>query len=210
MHIILEGVAPYEIKCVLNHFVLSEHMELDAFNSAIIVILYSLLDVRDKPCPISVNTLSSNDNKLKQSAGQMLVLLKSMHECSQNVHETHPIFSSQVDIGPVSEVQNVHYVEGKIKDFLEIQNLQHIVSVKWIMQHGNKCRCEKTLVICNVINSTPESGLVKNIYIVNSSLYCFECQPLSINEWNDHYLSYEVQVPYLAQANIFVDADKLD
>lgn len=34
------------------------------------------MDVRDKPCPISVNTLSSNDNKLKQSAGQMLVLLK--------------------------------------------------------------------------------------------------------------------------------------
>ena len=34
------------------------------------------MDATDKPCPISVNTLSSNDNKLKQSAGQMLILLK--------------------------------------------------------------------------------------------------------------------------------------
>lgn len=76
MHVILEGVAPYEIKCVLKHLVLSGYMDLDAFNSAIICFPYSPVDARDKPCPISVNTLSSNDNKLKQSAGQMLVLLK--------------------------------------------------------------------------------------------------------------------------------------
>ena len=76
MHVILEGVAPYEIKCVLKHLVLSGHMDLDTFNSAIICFPYSPVDARDKPCPISVSTLSSNDNKLKQSAGQMLVLLK--------------------------------------------------------------------------------------------------------------------------------------
>ncbi|MEQ2181922.1 hypothetical protein GOODEAATRI_016650 [Goodea atripinnis] len=76
MHVILEGVAPYEIKCVLKHLVLSGQMDLDTFNSAIVSFPYSPLEARDKPCPISVNTLSSNDNKLKQSAGQMLVLLK--------------------------------------------------------------------------------------------------------------------------------------
>ena len=38
----------------------------------------SPVDVRDKPCPISVSTLASNDNKLKQSSGQMLILLKIM------------------------------------------------------------------------------------------------------------------------------------
>lgn len=37
---------------------------------------YSPVDARDKPGPISVNALSSNDYKLKQSAGQMLVFLK--------------------------------------------------------------------------------------------------------------------------------------
>ncbi|XP_035994917.1 uncharacterized protein LOC118563700 [Fundulus heteroclitus] len=76
MHVVLEGVAPYEIKCVLKHLVLSGHMDLDTFNSAIVSFLYSPLEARDKPFPISVNTLSSNDNKLRQSAGQMLVLLK--------------------------------------------------------------------------------------------------------------------------------------
>lgn len=33
MHVILEDVAPCEIKCVLKHLVLSGHMDLDNFNS---------------------------------------------------------------------------------------------------------------------------------------------------------------------------------
>lgn len=78
MHIILEGVAPMEIKCVLKYLVLSGHMELDIFNSAMQSFPFSPIDVRDKPCPISVSTLASNDNKLKQSSGQMLILLKIM------------------------------------------------------------------------------------------------------------------------------------
>ena len=316
MHVILEGVAPYEIKCVLKQLVLSGHMELDSFNSVITGFPYSPLDSRDKPCPISVNTLTSNDNKLKQSAGQMLVLLKilpfildsvgendytkmllelleivkivfspiialstlsklkllierhlkefkklfpeanilpkqhyllhlpsqikalgpavrhmcmrfeskhcffkqwalkssfknicqslvkhnQLYECSQNVQEKHPIFSSELEVGPVSEVKNVRYVEGKVKDFFGIEEVEHVVSIPWIMQYGNKFTCGKSLAISNVIDGIPEFGLVSKIYIVNSSLYCFECQPLSTVGWNNYYLAYEVEVPLQAQA----------
>ncbi|CAJ1050800.1 uncharacterized protein LOC127420693 isoform X2 [Xyrichtys novacula] len=292
MHIILEGVAPYEIKCVLKQLVLSGHMNLDTLNSAIIGFNYSPLDARDKPCPISVNTLTSDDNILKQSAGQMLVLLKilpflfdtigdndytkmlhklleivkilfspiialstlsklkllieqhlkdfkglfpdtniipkqhyllhlpsqikalgpthnQLYECSQNVQEKHPIVASELEMGPVSEVKNVQYVEGKMRDFFGIERVEYVVSVTWIMQCGNKYTRGKSLAITNVINGTPEFGLVKNIYIVNSSMYCFECQPLSTVGWSNQYLAYEVEVPYQAQANIFVDAGNL-
>lgn len=65
LHVILEGVAPYEIKCVLKHFVLSGYIDLDKFNNVIINFPYCPLDIRDKPCPISMSALSSNDNKLK-------------------------------------------------------------------------------------------------------------------------------------------------
>ncbi|CAI5695158.1 unnamed protein product [Oreochromis niloticus] len=136
-----------------------------------------------------------------------LVKHNQLYECSQNVHEKHPIFSSEVDIGPASEVKNGHYVEGKIEDFIE--QVDHVVSVQWNMLHGNKHSCEKSLVISDVINDAPEFALVKNIYIVNASVYCFECQPLSTVGWNDQYLAYEVEVPCLAQANIFVDAGNL-
>lgn len=48
MHIILEGIAPLEIKCVIKHFVLLGLLDLDVRNSALTGFPYSPLDVRDK------------------------------------------------------------------------------------------------------------------------------------------------------------------
>jgi len=76
MHIILEGIAPLEIKCVIKHLVLLGQLDLDVLNSALTGFPYSPLDVRDNPSPIVYSTLTSSDNKLKQSSGQMIVLLK--------------------------------------------------------------------------------------------------------------------------------------
>lgn len=76
MHIILDGVAPMEIKYVLSYLLLSGQLELDVFNSAMQSFPLSPIDICDKPCSISVSTLASNDNTLKQSSGQMLILLK--------------------------------------------------------------------------------------------------------------------------------------
>lgn len=73
--IILEGIDPLEIKCVLKHLVLSGQLDLDTLNAALLDFPYSPLDVRAKPCPITCRTLASNCNKIKQSSGQMLFLL---------------------------------------------------------------------------------------------------------------------------------------
>lgn len=63
MHIMLEGVVPQEIKCALKHLILSGHIDLDSINSGIQGFPYSISDINDKPCPISVSTMASNDNK---------------------------------------------------------------------------------------------------------------------------------------------------
>ena len=76
MHVILEGIAPLEIKNVLNHLIQSGQITLDSVNSAILGFPYSPPDVRDRPSLIALSTLTSSDGKLKQSSGQMLVLLK--------------------------------------------------------------------------------------------------------------------------------------
>lgn len=60
-------------------------MELDMFNSAMQSFPFSPLDICDKPCPISLSTLASNDNKRKQSSGQMLILLKIMPFLLSNI-----------------------------------------------------------------------------------------------------------------------------
>ena len=76
MRVIFEGVTPVEVKLVLKHLILSGQIELDEFNSAIQNFPYSPLDIRDKPSPVSVSALAANDNRLKRSSGQMLILLK--------------------------------------------------------------------------------------------------------------------------------------
>ncbi|XP_049331198.1 uncharacterized protein LOC125799173 [Astyanax mexicanus] len=325
MHVILEGVAPLEIKSVLKHLVLSGQLDLDTFNSAVLGYPYSV-DVRDKPCPITVTTLSSNDNKLKQSSGQMLVLLKilpfvldsferseytealteliqivqmlfapvislatisnlkslinqhlvnmkqlfpennitpkqhylihipaqikalgpmvrhmcmrfeskhcffkqwssklnfknvckslvkhnQMYESCQNVSSMdHPIFSKEVVMGPVSCVRDAQYVQGKLKDFLGVEKVHHIVSVKWLELNGNKFVCQKSVIIINEVEGSPVFGLIKDIFIADSSLYCFECQVYDTVAYNRGFLCYEIEVPNLAQATEFVDADKI-
>ncbi|XP_034057976.1 uncharacterized protein LOC117536966 isoform X2 [Gymnodraco acuticeps] len=326
MHIILEGIAPMEIKCVLKYLILSGQMELDIFNSAMQSFPFSSIDVRDKPCPVSVNTLSSNDNKLKQSSGQMLILLKIMPfllnnmkgniyvkfilelieivqivfapvislqtvlrlkqmieqhlkqfkqlfpdknvtpkqhymlhlptqilslgpltrhmcmrfeskhcffkqwssklnfknvckslvnhnqllECCQNeMGIEHPIFLHEKELGPVSEVTNKEYITAKIRDFLGIDGIQHAISVKWLILNGNKYISGKSLIITNANDTVPIFGLIKNIYVIDSSLYCFEHQLYETVCFNKDLLAYEVTIPNLAQATELIDAEKL-
>ncbi len=71
MHVILEGIAPLEFKYMLKQLVILGQLNLDAFNADIIGFPYSPQDTRDRPCPNAYSTLASNDNKLKQSSGQM-------------------------------------------------------------------------------------------------------------------------------------------
>jgi len=300
MHIILEGVAPMEIKCVLKYLVLSGQMELDMFNSAMQSFPYSSIDIRDKPCPISVNTLASNDHKLKQTSGQMLVLLKIMpfllngiekNEYVQFVLDLIEIV--QIIFAPILSVQSVLRLKTmielhliKFKQLFPENNVipkQHymlhlpaqILSLGPLIRHmcmrfeskhsffkqwssklnfknvckslanrnqlfescqnelgtehpifvhekelgpvsevtnilnGNKYIREKSLIIISANGKLPVFGLIKNIYVVNSLLYCFEYQLYETLGLKKDLLAYEVSVPNLAQATEFTDAEKL-
>ncbi|XP_034078395.1 uncharacterized protein LOC117550156 isoform X1 [Gymnodraco acuticeps] len=327
MHVILEGIASLEIKCVLNHLVQSGELNLDSVNSAILGFPYSPLDVRDRPSPISPSTLMSTDGKLRQSSGQMLVLLRilpfvlehlnvnayvqlimdlieivqivfapvltiatvsrlkllieshlkhwkelfpdhnvtpkqhymihlpsqieslgpmvrhmcmrfeskhclfkqwasklnfknvckslinqnQIYESCQNVDPSkHPIFSNEKEMGPVSEVRDLQYLHGKLRDFLGFSEINHAVSVKWLVINGNKYITEKSLILANVLNgNTPEFRLVKSIFLVDSKLYCLEYQPFQSICFDRNVMAYQVEVPHLAQATELVDAEKL-
>lgn len=88
-----------------------------------------------------------------------------LFECCQNeLGSEH-----EKELGPVPEV-------AKIKDFLGIDCIQHAVAVKWLVFNSNKYVSEKSLIITNANGKTPVFGLIKNIYVVDSSLFCFEYQ----------------------------------
>ncbi|KAM3583191.1 uncharacterized protein V6R79_011079 [Siganus canaliculatus] len=128
MHIILEGIAPLEIKCVIKHLVILGQLDLDALNTALTGFPYSPLDVRDKPSPITYSTLSSSDNKLKQSSGQMIVLLKILPFLIDTVkdNEYYKIIIELIEIvqilfAPVIGLRTV----SKLKTLIE-QHLKHM------------------------------------------------------------------------------------
>ncbi|KAF3857496.1 hypothetical protein F7725_009355 [Dissostichus mawsoni] len=146
MHIILEGVAPMEIKCVLKYLILSGQMELDIFNSAMQSFPFSSIDVRDKPCPVSVNTLSSNDNKLKQSSGQMLILLKIMPFLLNNMKGNiyvkfilELIEIVQIVFAPVISLQTVlrlkQMIEQHLKQFKQLFPDKNVTPKQHYMLH---------------------------------------------------------------------------
>lgn len=302
-------------------------IDLDSVNSAILGFPYSPIDVRDRPSPISINTIMSTDSKLKQSSGQMLVLLRilpfvlenlevsayrqliielieivqivfapvisiatvsrlkllienhlkhwkelfpdhsvtpkqhymihlpsqikslgpmvrhmcmwfeskhcffkqwasklsfknickslikqnQLYESCQNVDTVmHPIFSNEREMGPVSEVKDLQYLCGKLRDFLGFSEVHHAVSVKWLVINGNKYATQKSMIFAKVQNDhMPEFGLVKNIFLVESKCYCLEYQPFQTICFDKNVMAYQVEVPHLAQATELVDAEKL-
>lgn len=78
------------------------------------------------------------------------------------------------------------------------------------MINGNKYTTQKSMILAKVVNGNmPEFGLVKNIYLVDSRLYCLEYQPFQTINFDRSVMAYQVEIPHLAQATELVDAEKM-
>lgn len=97
-----------------------------------------------------------------------MVNQNQMYESCQNVDPSvHPIFSNEREMGPVCEVNDLQYLQGKLRDFLGYEEVSHAVSVKWLVINGNKYIIQKSMILAKVVNGNmPEFGLVKNIYCI--------------------------------------------
>lgn len=115
-----------------------------------------------------------------------------MYESCQNLSSfEHPIFSNECTLGPTSEISNISYLKEKMRAVLGNDEINHAVSVKWINLNGNKYMREKSLIVSAVnSNDLPEFGLVRNIYVINSSLYCFEFQQHNTICYDRDYMAY--------------------
>lgn len=90
MHDILEGALQYEVKLMLRSFVQMEcYFTLETINLRLVSFELGYMESRDRPTPISDNTISSTGHSLKQN-GMCLdiclhianeVLLIKLHRC---------------------------------------------------------------------------------------------------------------------------------
>lgn len=68
------------------------------------------------------------------------------------------------------------FVKRKVKDFLGMEVMQSVVSVKWYILNGNKYISGKSMIIVDVDGAFPVLGLLKDIFVIDSSLVAFEYQ----------------------------------
>lgn len=68
MHNVLEGVLQYEVKLLLRHMINNEnYFSLDVFNSKLQNLELSSTENKNKPTSISLKTMKSEGNSLKQN-----------------------------------------------------------------------------------------------------------------------------------------------
>lgn len=68
------------------------------------------------------------------------------------------------------------------------------MAVKWLIFNSNKYVSEKSLIITSANGKVPVLGFIKNIYVVDSSLFCFEYQLYETLDLNRDLLAYEIAV----------------
>ena len=128
-------------------------------------------------------------------------------ESTQN--ETNYMFTHEKELGSLSEVSHLEYVSSKIRDFLNIDNFNHIITTNWISLYGNKYISKKTCIVTSSYDGLIVFGLINTIFVVDSSLFCCEYQAYDTLEFNRDLLSYEIAVPNAALATELIDLEKL-
>ncbi|CAI5689741.1 unnamed protein product [Oreochromis niloticus] len=97
-----------------------------------------------------------------------LVNHNQLLECCQSEAGTeHPIFVNEKELGPVSEVANIEHLQSKVVDFWGIEDaIHHAVGVKWLILHGNKYICDRSLILISANGLNPIFGLVKKTFLL--------------------------------------------
>ena len=73
MHVLFEGVVPYELRHMLVHFVKEKYFTVAELNERILSFCYSTHDAGDIPSEINPRIFTSPEAKIGQSGNQFIV-----------------------------------------------------------------------------------------------------------------------------------------
>lgn len=83
MHVLLEGLVPYETKLLLKVLIGEKVVTLQELNNRLESFDYGYMDKKDKPTLISRDTMNSSDFKLKQSGNcENCIVILMYNTCS--------------------------------------------------------------------------------------------------------------------------------
>lgn len=92
MHILLEGVIPYELSFLLTYFIVNQkYFTLDHLNDSISCYDYSVQEANDKPSPVRPQVISSRGARLSETC-KFLNANVLLNACNLQCHMQHSCF----------------------------------------------------------------------------------------------------------------------
>lgn len=141
MHVIFEGVAPYEIKIALKNMIEEGIFRLQDINSHIENFPYGYKEKESRPVRLPDNMLNSPDNSLGQSSGSMIVLLRLipiiLYELQVNFQNDHFKFIVElceivkILLAPIITIETINLLEDLIA--VHLRNFKHLYPNKNII-----------------------------------------------------------------------------
>lgn len=81
MHDVMEGALQYEAKLMLTQFLLHNHyVTIDQLNVQIKSIELGHAEAKNRPCPISMSTITSTSDHLFKQSGKLLISYRYMYK----------------------------------------------------------------------------------------------------------------------------------
>ena len=74
MHILLEGVIPYELSLMLTSFITQKYFSSELLNDRIVCFPYSTQEAKNRPSPIRPQAFTSQNSSLNQSCKFCIIL----------------------------------------------------------------------------------------------------------------------------------------
>jgi hypothetical protein len=131
-------------------------------------------------------------------------------EClSQNSDEcqNHPLFASELIVGPPKalSIPDLEHVKRQLITFLGVDPSGYIMAYncRHVTVCGTKYMVDNSYLLVETVDSQPQFGVLKKIYILNSSELFFEIEMLEVLYFSEDLQAYHVQKPDVAQGYHF-------
>ena len=156
MHILLEGVIPDVVKCLLQYYISKDLITVDQINSRLMEFGYGYSQVKDKPEPINPESLKDKPGKhICKDAAKMWMLFRILpfilHDIIDDSEEPFRVFEllmniSSLLLAPVISYENISFLQRLTKQFL--MDFKNFFNKQIIPEMHYLIHCTRLILLC--------------------------------------------------------------
>lgn len=156
MHILLDGIIPYVVKCMLQYYIAKGSITVDVINSRLMEFRYGYSQVKDKPEPINPESLTDKPGKhIAKDAAKMWMLFRVLpfilHDIIDESHKPFEVFQllmkiSSLLLAPVLSCESVSLLQRMTAKFLT--NFKNVFHKQITPKMHYLVHCPRLILLC--------------------------------------------------------------